>query len=540
MGIMTSLYTGVSGLSANGLALSAIGDNIANVNTTGFKGSRPIFGDIMAHALGGGGAMQIGRGAMLMDVQQIFTQGTLMTTPNPLDLAIEGDGLFILRDAMGATFYSRAGQFSLDRDGNIVNPEGLRLQGYLALQGGVLGTVNVAALNSPPQSTSAVTMHANLNSATSVKDPTTMPVFAINSTNNTIVIDGVPRTIAPDNYTGVELAAQLTTDVGIAGLTFAYDNATHRFTITNNTVPAAPITINWDAHPANTIEQLLGFQSVAQTIAHGDAVTGVYDAVGFDPINAIATSDEPRPSISVFDSLGNSHLVNVFFRKTAEGAPITGGGTGNRWHWYAVAPHTSSATGQAQVGAQGLLEFDSSGRLVADIQEFERFDFVGGVAPDQRIRFDFGQSIAEGGSGLVGTTQFGAPSAVLFQTQDGFTAGSLINLIVDKNGVMTGIFTNGQTQKVADVALARFIASTELTKLGRNLFAESHGSGSPIIGTAGTAGRGRIFANSLEASNVDLADEFVKMIAAQRGFQANTRVITTADDLLTEVMMIRR
>jgi flagellar hook protein FlgE len=105
---------------------------------------------------------------------------------------------------------------------------------------------------------------------------------------------------------------------------------------------------------------------------------------------------------------------------------------------------------------------------------------------------------------------------------------------------MTGIFTNGQTLKVADVALARFIAPTVLTKLGRNLFAESSESGSPIIGTAGTAGRGRIFANSLEASNVDLADEFVKMIAAQRGFQANTRVITTTDDLLTELMMIRR
>lgn len=537
MAIMTSLYTGVSGLSANGRALSVIGDNIANVNTTGFKGSRAVFGDILSQALGGGGALQIGRGVMLMGVQQIFTQGTLETTANPLDLAIEGDGFFIARDAAGAQYYTRAGQFRLDRDGNIVNPEGLELQGYLALQGGILGTINVAALNSPPRATSNVIMSANLNSATPVKDPTTMQVFAITSANNTIRIGGANRTITPGNYTGAELATALNGITPATGLTFAYDNATHRFTITNTT--GASITINWD-HVDNTIEQLLGFRSVEQTIGLGASVTGNYDAVGFDPLDAINTSDEPRPSITVFDSLGNSHLINGYFRKTAENTTITGGGTGNRWHWYAVIPPSSSLTGQAQVGAQGFLEFDTAGRLVTDISEFQDFYFAGGVHTPQVIDFDFGQSITEGGSGLLGTTQFGSPPSVLFQSQDGFTAGSLMSLIVDQNGAMTGIFTNGQTLKVADVALARFIAPTVLTKLGRNLFAESSESGSPIIGTAGTAGRGRIFANSLEASNIDLADEFVKMIAAQRGFQANTRVITTTDDLLTELMMIRR
>jgi flagellar hook protein FlgE len=539
MAIMTSLYTGVSGLSANGRALSVIGDNIANVNTTGFKGSRAIFGDILSQTLGGGGALQVGRGVMLMGIQQIHTQGTLETTANPLDLAIEGDGFFIARDPAGAQFYTRAGQFRLDKAGDIVNPEGLKLQGYLALHGGILGTINVAALNSPPRATGSVTMHANLNSATPVKDPTTMPVFAITSANNTIRVGDINRTIAPGSYTGATLATALNgmTPPLPTGLTFEYVPATHRFTIRNTT--AAPVTINW-GHPDTRAEQILGFRSVPQTIAAGATVTGVYDAVGFDPLNAIATSDEPRPSITVFDSLGNSHLINIHFRKTAEGATITGGGTGNRWHWYAVIPPTSSLTGQAQVGAQGFLEFDTSGRLVTDIPEFQDFYFAGGVVTPQVINFDFGQSITQGGSGLLGTTQFGAPPAVLFQSQDGFTAGSLISLIVDQNGAMTGIFTNGQTLKIADVALARFIAPTVLTKLGRNLFAESAASGGPIIGTAGTAGRGRIFANSLEASNIDLADEFVKMIAAQRGFQANTRVITTTDDLLTELMMIRR
>ena len=524
MGLMTSLYTGVSGLSANGLALSIIGDNIANVNTTGFKKSRAVFGDIMSHAMGGAAAFQMGRGAMLLAVQQLFIQGALEITGNPLDMAIEGDGFFIVRDEAGAPFYTRAGQFSLNKDGYIVNQDGLQLQGFLLQQGGVKGDINVAAINSPPRATSEIDIAANLDSRTSPRDR-----FIIDSTNNTIRVDGTDHTLTPGTYTGAELADALQTTLG-GGIAVTYDAGTDRFQITAGT---DDLTIEF-AHGSTTAEHMLGFISRDITLLPATSATSDYDAVGFDPGDAVDTSDFST-SITVFDSLGNSHMINIFFRKTAEAAG------GNEWHWYAVIPSDSSATGQTQIGAQGSLTFDATGALQVDpAPEHNSFNFVRGVVQNQQIAFDFGRSIAEAGAGLDGTTQFGAPSSVLFQSQDGFTAGNLLNLVVDHDGRMSGIFTNGQVIGIADVALARFTAPTELTKMGNNLFAESADSGGPIIGAAGTGGRGSIFASSLEGSNVDLADEFIKMIAAQRGFQASTRVITTADSMLAELMGILR
>lgn len=550
MGLSTALFTGVSGLNINGTGLSVVGDNIANTNTTGFKGSRAAFGDILSSSLGGGSSFQIGRGAALQAVQTNFTQGTLETTSNPLDLAIEGDGFFIVRDQNGAQFYTRAGQFKLDKNGDIVNPEGLKLQGYLTQSGGVLGTINVSSLNSPANDTSNITVSANLSSGTNVMHVnSSTEKFYIDGTNNSIIINALPAITlfpgAPGEYTGAQVATELDTQISAAlglaagDLTVTY-NPDNTFTFTNVT-GAAGMTIHWE-DPLTTFEQVGGFASVASVIAAppGSNITSNNtSATGFDPAFP-TTYSHFSTSITTYDSLGNSHLITIYFRKTGESMPITGGGTGNRWDWYAVVPGSDATGGSNYVAAHGRLEFDTTGKLVDDTQGFSDFDFSGGVTQSQVINFNFGTSLSAGGSGLDGTTQFGTPNSVLFQSQDGYTAGSLQSLIVNQNGAMTGVFTNGQTQKVADVALARFIAPTELTKSGRNLFTESNGSGVPIVGTAGTSGRGRIFANSLEASNVDLADEFVKMIAMQRGFQANTKVISAADELLTELGNVKR
>lgn len=555
MGLSTALFTGVSGLNINGTGLSVIGDNIANTNTTGFKSSRAAFGDILSSSLGGSSSFQIGRGGALQAVQQQFTQGTLETTSSPLDLAIEGDGFFIVKDPNGAQFYTRAGQFKLDKSGDIVNPEGNRLQGYLTQQGGVLGTINVSSLNSPANDTSAVTISANVSSGTNVRHVVTSgESFYLDVTNNVFHAAWnagatVPVTLtAQAGITGAALAADVETQLnaalglGAGTITVGY-TASNTFTFT---VPAGNTLNLHFENAAGTAEQLLGFQSSLLSIAGGGGPVGSNDtsAIGFDPASPVNTSDFST-SITTYDSLGNSHLITVYFRKTGEAGPISfpASATGNRWDWYALVPSSDSSSGSTYVAAHGVLEFDTTGKLVNDTQGAgwaNDFDFSGGVTQDQQINFNFGTALNSGGSGLDGTTQFGTPNSVLFQSQDGYTAGSLQSLIVNQNGAMTGVFTNGQTQKVADVALARFIAPTELTKSGRNLYTESNGSGVPIIGTAGTSGRGRIFANSLEASNVDLADEFVKMIAMQRGFQANTKVITAADELLTELGNIKR
>jgi flagellar hook protein FlgE len=427
--MLTSLFSAVSGMSANGTALSVISDNVSNMNTIAFKASRVSFGDVLSQTLG---TSQIGRGVLVNDVSPRFTQGSFESSPNVLDLAIDGDGFFIVEEG-NDRFYTRAGQFSIDKEGYIVNPEGKRLQGYLYSASGVatsgLGDINVASLNSPPNATSLAQIIVNLDSRESIP-----PAFDVSDPDNT------------SNFSS---------------------------------------------------------------------------------------------SITVYDSLGNGHVIDLYFRKDTESA------TGNTWEWFAVVNASDSASGVTEIQAQGTLTFTNNGELDSESAityplPSGGFDFNGGAAPGQVIDFDFGTSIAEGGTGLGGTTQFGDTSSTIFQSQDGYPAGSLKNITISQDGVMTGIFTNGQTRGIAQIALAKFIAPTELTKMGRNLYAESFESGQPIISTPGDTGTGHILANTLELSNVDLAEEFVKMIISQRGFQANSRIVSTSDELMMELVNLKR
>ncbi|RJQ45446.1 MAG: flagellar hook protein FlgE [Nitrospiraceae bacterium] len=426
--MLTSLFTAVSGMNANGTALSVIGDNVANMNTTAFKSSRASFGDILSQSMG---TSQVGRGVSVSAVTPTFTQGSFENTANVLDMAVDGDGLFIVSDASG-TFYTRAGQFTLDKEGYIVNPNAMRLQGYLFSASGTsagLGDINLSTLNSSPNATADVSISANLDSRASIPG-----AFDINDPNNT------------SNFSS---------------------------------------------------------------------------------------------SITVYDSLGNGHVVNIYFRKDAETA------TGNTWEWFAAVNASDSLSGSTEVQAQGTLDFDNNGALDTESAityplASGGFDFTGGAAAGQAINFEFGTSITEGGTGLDGATQFGSASATIFQSQDGYSSGSLRSITIDQDGTMTGIFTNGQTRAVGQVALAKFIAPTELTKMGRNLFAESTNSGQPVISVPGTSGTGQILSNTLELSNVDLAEEFVKMIISQRGFQANSRIVSTSDELMAELVNLKR
>ncbi|MBI4714829.1 MAG: flagellar hook-basal body complex protein, partial [Nitrospirae bacterium] len=242
--------------------------------------------------------------------------------------------------------------------------------------------------------------------------------------------------------------------------------------------------------------------------------------------------------VTVYDSLGTGHLSTVYFTKVAEAAG------GNTWQWSAVA---EGAAGD-QIMARGYLGFDNNGALTTESAAapagfpaaFTDFDFTGGAAQSQAITFDFGTSIAELGTGLDGTTQFGSSSATIFQSQDGFASGALRSLGINQDGMISGLFTNGQTRTMGQVVLGIFNSPQGLTRMGRNLFAESFDSGQPITGSPNSAGRGRVLANSLELSNVDLAEEFIRMITAQRGFQANSRVITTTDTILEELVNLKR
>jgi len=428
MGILGSMFTGVSGLATNGLALSVIGDNIANTNTSGFKGSRTVFADVLSQTSSGGSAMQIGRGSQMLTVQQLFTQGTFETTANPLDMGIDGDGFFVVQEYQGGTFYTRAGHFVMDKNGFVVNPEGLRLQGYqyndAGQPTGAIGDINVATVNSNPNATTLMNVQVNLDS----------------------------RSTAP--------------------------------------------TVTWN----------------------------VLSATGVTP-----GSYNFQTTITIYDSLGNSHPVGVYFRRTA---------TPGQWQARFVYDNGLPGTPNyvEATNSPVTLQFNTSGVLTSPLNptllQFP-WDAGWGNETPQSISVEFGYA----GNN---STQYGSPSTTIFQTQDGWTSGSLRALTVSQDGILTGVFTNGQVKPIAQVVVAKFTSPSNLTRMGRNIFAESADSGQPAIGQPGTSGRGRVMANSLEMSNIDLADEFVRMIAAQRGFQANTRVITTSDGLLGEIMNLTR
>ena len=452
MGILSSLFTGVSGLNANGNALSVVGNNIANLSTIGFKSSRSVFADLVSSSLGGaGGAIQTGLGVALNGVQGNFSQGSLSTTSNALDLAIDGNGFFILRDTAGATFYSRAGQFHLDAQNRIVDPSGFFLQGYQVNTSGMLTA-----------SISGVTL---------------------------------PTTTAPPNPT-------TTVDIG-----------------------------------ANLNSQ---------------STTGTFSLL--DPAGTAQFST----SLTVYDSVGNSHLLTTYFTKTAA----------NTWT-YNVAGSTNeivtanydASNINASLGivrlASGTLTFTTSGALDTEsvVTSYDdgtpggaagttvgqaQIDFVG-ATPNQAIAFNFGTSVTtDGGAGFDLTTQFGAASGLVQQSQNGFGAGTLQTFSVETNGTVNGRFSNGQVRPLAQLALARFPDPLGLVRTGKNTFAESGTSGQPLVGAATSAGLGRVLANTLELSNVDLGESFIDMIAAQRGFQANSRVITTSDEVLQELVNLKR
>jgi flagellar hook protein FlgE len=267
----------------------------------------------------------------------------------------------------------------------------------------------------------------------------------------------------------------------------------------------------------------------------------VIPTAAWDPQNPSATSNFST-SISVHDSLGNAHTVDVYFRKTAAGA----------WDWHALgkatditAPAPGAPTDvYTQIGT-GSMTFTTSGALdtLAPNPPAMSVTFTGAAA--QAMTADFGNAITPpvagvAGSGLDGITQFSGASNVSSQQQDGYASGSLSGIGVDGTGVVRGMYTNGQQLAIGQLAIAKFQANESLGRAGSNMWIETRESGNAALGTAGSGGRGAVSAGALEGSNVDIAQQFVDLIAHQRAFEANSKTITTADEMLQTLQNIKR
>jgi flagellar hook protein FlgE len=428
MGVLSSLYTGVSGLSAQGEALGVVGDNIANANTIGFKASRAEFQDIISKSLKGVlGGNQIGRGVKIGAVNPILSQGNIDATEKATDLAISGDGYFVLKGSDGESF-SRDGSFHFDKEGYLTSNDNQRVQGFEANDKGQivnkLSDVKFPRALIPAKATSEINLDLNLDSRTEV------------------------------------------------GKTFNMEDP------------------------------------------HG---TSNYST-----------------GLEVFDSQGNKHLVTMFFNKTADrqwqvhglcdGKEVTGG-----------TPGKFSEVMTANVG------FTVDGKLDTQQTTKQSFNFAGGALQNQQMKISFGDAITtDKGKGLTGTKQYGKESDLISWKQDGAAAGTINSLSFNDEGVLTALYTNGQASDLAQIGLAKFENPESLFKVGNNRLKEARDSGTPSVGKAGSAGRGKLFAKSLERSTVDLAMEFVNLIQNQRGFQANAKTITTSDELLGEVINLKR
>lgn len=418
MSLYSAMYTSVTGLTTSSQDLGVVSDNIANANTIGFKGSRASFQDILGMNYGPRG--QGGLGARLQAIQKILTQGALTSTGLATDLALQGPGFFMVEAPDGTAAYTRAGQFTVDEQGDLVNLEGLKVQGYGAdpitgTVNGTVGSLQVGNASAPPNATTTVQATANLNS---------------NATD---------QTVSP-----------------------------------------------WDINDPNSYDHAIS--------------TVIYDSLG-NPIEAQVQFEQTGPSTWRF------HIVT-------DGGNLNGG-----------TPGVLTEIGQ------DTLTFDpADGSFVSQGATTFSIDVAtGGLAP-QDVDFDFSTM----------TSAAAQKSSTSFISQDGYQQGELANIQIDNEGNIVGAFTNGESRTLGQVAIADFAGADKLERLGGNMFRETRDSGPPVVGAAGTGGRGTLVAGALELSNVDLAGEFVRMIVAQRGFQANGKAITTADTLLGELMQLKR
>lgn len=447
--MMRAIFSGVSGLQAHQKKMDVIGNNIANVNTVGYKASRVTFSDLINQTLssatgpdsatgrGGSNAKQVGLGVRIGSIDTLMTAGSTESTGNATDLSIDGNGFFIVRNGTTGTYmFTRAGDFSIDSSGNLVTSDGMNVYGWLNYQ------INQADGSYEFNTDDAVE----------------------------------PLNIYSDDYNGSKKI------------------------ITAKATEYATFDGNLDSSE---------------------------DPVG-DDLDDIGSVDDVHytTTMTVYDSLGNEHELTVNFTKcyvdsTDADNPVTS------WYWSVEDSSDASVS-----DAGGYLEFDGSGDLVTDDSAYDTNPELT-ITPDSSsgakpftVELDFSD-----------LTTAAEDSSVQTNDVDGYSSGILEDISIDSNGIILGVYSNGVQQPLGMIALAQFANPAGLLKTGSNYYVESSNSGKF---TNGVAANGALSSGTLEMSNVDLSTEFSQMITTQRGYQANSRIITTADEMLQTILDMKR
>ncbi len=573
--MMQALYTAVSGLATHMRRFDVIGNNIANVDTTGFKAGRANFEDAfieMQRAASGPvdsraglDPIQVGGGSRLGSVSQLYTQGSLTTTGLATDLAVQGNGLFVLSDGKG-TYYTRDGAFQIDAAGRMVSPtSGLIVQGYLydrasKTYGAGLADIQLP-INSvdPAQATTTIRLSGNLN-ADSASRGSVLETGALHAANGspaattTALIDlrasatdATPLALAGDTLRfsakvgGESVSAQLTVAAG----TTVNDLLTALAQMLNSptTVDGATATLDAQGHARIASPDALGLAgaaselSLSATDAQGADRGAFATALALDGTQTARDAGSFAKATRVYDSLGFAHDVTLTFTRVS-GA--------NEFTWKASVAGTGEAildggSGRVRFRSDGTLEsvtYDGAGASKASAL---RLSPGTGAQGPLAIKLEATATDAAGTpDALAGLVMMSGTTSVE-SDQDGYAQGSFINFETDELGQVMANFSNGVQRPVARLALAEFVNPAGLTRVGHNAYVASANTGTPVVGAAGDGAiSSTIVAGALEQSNVDLAQEFTDMIVAQRGFQANARVITTSDEILSDLVNIKR
>ncbi|OAG27135.1 flagellar hook-basal body complex protein [Thermodesulfatator autotrophicus] len=732
MGLTDALFAGTSGLRSLGHGMSVVGDNVANLNTSAFKGARITFSDVMAQRINtSSGSGQMGRGASINALYPTMQQGSFESTASPTDLAIAGNGFFILKEpgSSGNTFYTRDGQFLVEKQGYLVNPAGLRVQGWQIdeVSGDITGALTDIQIqrSSPPVATQKIDIITNLDAREELDNvqtlsisgdiqdntPTTVQNISVgdingnlltfdvqleyNSTNeqwlytidfhdaNFVDISGATPKDKPSvvienpitkekieiNWSGVETGAassSLTISnekykglISLSPVTLQ-ENQWSYFDITDVDGNGNDLRVyfwfdatnqTWDYYayknpsgtdPSNETGVLLSFaedlpdneaskiinfyfdNNATQRITVdwrnvGHSTTGstgdisssataydtplriqnLYDKWNARNESPLSSTDYVyRTTLSIYDALGTPHEVTIYYDRTTKDNVyefLVTCDPNEDQRDFVIDDQLPFSSIKKGVLMYGRIEFDTQGNIKNDgfyevyrvdpntgnlVQMFNNkgemvnpidggdtlgphgyplllADFLGiNLNEDyntfadnqensknlQAIELNFGYYFKDGAwrPESVRSTQYATSHSTIYYDQDGYGPGYLESISVDTEGVLTGHYSNGRVIPLWMVGLANFNAPEMLDKAGGNLFRETTHSGPPVTGKPGTNGLGSIAPNSLEQSNVDLGEQFVKMITIQRGFQADARTITVTDAMLEELINLKR
>ena len=578
-----ALSAGVTGLQAHQKMLDIAGNNLANVNTTAFKAKRITFSELLSNNLkkasqptetiGGTNPQQMGSGVGVANISPNLNQGNIVSTGNPLDIAIEGEGYFVVSDGQ-ADLYTRAGAFAVDSNSNLVDPSTGNFVQRIGSTGEADGFQTPGDSNIkipydaaiPARATSNISFAGNLSADAVMETPQTQVLESslVYTSGGDAIVDGTTEIDQLDQFSGGSGAGgQLDGGVPESG-TITISGYTHDGTTFSDALTAYaggnPADLNFTVNDGTTVEDFVnhlnnnvlvgdngtataelvdgkiqitdgsnGYSKLDVKLAYsGD---GQLETPGYFEIETTGGEEVKDINRIIYDSKGGEHVLSASFVRT---------NTENQWDFVLKSITGDLENIDMQERRIDAINFDAHtgaylGLAGADSREF-KMTFAQDTGNPQTVEMDFGST-----GQLNGLTQYSGPSSTaVARKQDGYKAGRLSTVSVNNEGILIGAFSNGMKKEIATLQIALFQNPSGLESAGNSYFTSSANSGEAVATEALTSGAGKVWGGRLEKSNADVASEFVNMIQAQNGFQANARTIRVANDVLRELTSLIR